>query len=80
MWHNFRKYVVYRVCVLQEGIVNADMVIAPPTARKRHRRELHVDVHTLWKKTPEILTFMDDELFGTYWFNWFIDMLQNITN
>ncbi|KAH3696699.1 hypothetical protein DPMN_084175 [Dreissena polymorpha] len=45
-------------CVVME------MVIAPPLAHKRHKRSLHLDTHTIWRKSPDSHTFSDDELFG----------------
>ena len=50
----------------QEGIIHDDMIIAPPTATKRHKRALHNETHTIWKKAMEVFNFEDDELFGNY--------------
>ncbi|XP_045160623.1 uncharacterized protein LOC123525555 [Mercenaria mercenaria] len=46
-----------------EGIIHDDVIIAPPVAHKRHKRSLHKDTHTMWRKAPEIHNFIDDELF-----------------
>ncbi|XP_052256389.1 A disintegrin and metalloproteinase with thrombospondin motifs 2-like [Dreissena polymorpha] len=46
-----------------EGIIHEEMVIAPPLAHKRHKRSLHLDTHTIWRKSPDSHTFSDDELF-----------------
>lgn len=45
-----------------EGIIHDDVIIAPPVAHKRHKRSLHNDTHTMWRKAPEVHNFIDDEL------------------
>ena len=62
---------------IQEGIIHDELIIAPPTATKRHKRALHTETHTIWKKAQEVLNFEDDELFGNYVFLLYLGELHN---
>ena len=58
------KYYICVYVIFQEGVIHDSVIIAPPTAHKRHRRSLHKVKHSVFQKAPEVHDFVDDELFG----------------